>query len=129
MPPNADVICLPREATRGARYQRAMSPFVRATGVAGLTTGVGFVLFTTVPGITRSPPAIVTTDTRAYCLELSAKLAELVRIAPRPPQDEVLGMGTEGRQLCDEGQVRGGIKRLRGGVTVMLRDLDERGEP
>jgi hypothetical protein len=109
--------------------QGAMSPLARTTGVAGLTTGLGIALMATVPGVSHSPPAVVTTDTAAYCRELSAKLTELVRIAPRPPEDEVLSMGVEGRHLCDEGQVRGGILRLRRGVTVMLRDLDARGEP
>lgn len=106
-----------------------MSPLARATGFAGLTAGVGLAVITAVPGIGQPPPAIVTTDTAAYCRQLSDKLTELVRIAPRPPEDEVLGMGVEGRHLCDEGQVRGGILRLRRGVMVMLHDLDERGEP
>lgn len=106
-----------------------MSPLVRTTGLAGLTAGLGIALIATVPGVSQPPAVVVTTDTAAYCRELSGKLTELVRIAPRPPEDEVLDMGTEGRHLCEEGQVRGGILRLRRGVMVMLRDLDERGEP
>lgn len=106
-----------------------MSPLIRATGLAGLAAGLGIALIAAVPVIGQPPPAIVTTDTASYCRELSDKLTELVRIAPRPPEDEVLDMGSEGRHLCDEGQVRGGILRLRRGVMVMLRDLDERGEP
>ncbi len=106
-----------------------MSPLVRATGVAGLAAGVGLAIVASVPGIGQPPPAVITTDTVAYCNELSDKLAELIKIAPRPPEDEVLGMGTEGRHLCAEGQVRGGILRLRRAVLVMLQDLDERGEP
>jgi hypothetical protein len=107
-----------------------MSPLVRTTGIAGLaTTGLGVVLVTAVPSVRQSPPAVITTDTPAYCRELSNKLAELVRIAPRPPEDEVLSMGTDGRHLCREGHIRGGILRLRHGVMVMLRDLDQRGEP
>lgn len=107
-----------------------MSPLVRASGFAGLAAGVGLAVVASVPGIGQPPPpAIVTTDTAAYCHELSDKLAELVKIAPRPPEDEVLGMGAEGRHLCAEGQVRGGILRLRRAVLVMLQDLDERGEP
>lgn len=109
--------------------QKTMSPLVRNTGVAGLTTGLGIVLLATVPGVSRAPPAVVTTDTAAYCRELAAKLSELIRIAPRPPEDEVLNMDVEGRNLCEQGQVRGGILRIRRGVTVMLRDLDARGEP
>ena len=105
-----------------------MWPLVRTTGLAGLTTGLGFVLVAGVPG-GQSPPAVVTTDTPAYCRELSNKLTELVRIAPRPPDDEVLSMGAEGRHLCDEGQIRNGIRRLRSGVMLMMHDLDQRGEP
>lgn len=106
-----------------------MSPLLRATVLTGLAAGVGIILIAAVPGIGQPPPVVITTDTTAYCRELSDKLAELVRIAPRPPEDEVLNMGTEGRHLCDEGQVRPGLSRLRRGVTVMLEDLDERGEP
>lgn len=109
--------------------QRLMSPLARNAGVAGLTAGLGIALLATVPGVSHAPPAVVTTDTAAYCRQLSAKLTELIRIAPRPPEDAVLSMGVEGRHLCDEGQVRGGILRLRRGVTVMLHDLDARGEP
>jgi hypothetical protein len=107
-----------------------MSPLARTTGIAGLTTtGLGVVLAAAVSGVRPSPPAVITTDTPAYCQELSDKLSELIRIAPRPPEDEVLNMGTDGRHLCEEGQIRGGILRLRRGVKVMLQDLDERGEP
>ncbi len=107
-----------------------MSPLVRTTGIVGLTTtGLGMLLATAVPSVHPLPPAIITTDTLAYCRELSDKLSELIRIAPRPPEDEVLSMGTNGRHLCQEGQVRGGILRLRRGVKVMLQDLDQRGEP
>lgn len=106
-----------------------MSPLARTTGVAGLTTGLGIVLMATVPGVGQSPPAVITTDTLAYCRELSSKLSELIRIAPRPPEDEVLNMGVEGRHMCDQGQIRGGILHLRRGVMVMLHDLDARGEP
>ncbi len=106
-----------------------MSPLVRTTGFAGLTAGLGIALAAGVPNAGEPPVAIITTDTAAYCRELSDKLAELIRIAPRPPEDEVLSMGAEGRHLCGQGQIRGGILRLRRGVLVMLRDLDQRGEP
>lgn len=107
-----------------------MSPLLRVSGIAGLAAGVGLVVVASVPGIGQPPPpAVVTTDTVAYCHELSDKLIELVKIAPRPPEDQVLGMGAEGRHLCADGQVRGGILRLRRAVMVMLQDLDARGEP
>jgi hypothetical protein len=109
-----------------------MSPLVRTTGIAGLTTtGLGMLLVATVPSARpyQSPPAVVTTDTVAYCRELSEKFAELIRVAPRPPEDEVLSMGTDGRHLCQEGKIRGGLLRLRRGVLVMMRNLDQRGEP
>lgn len=86
-------------------------------------------LVAAVPSVPQSPPAVVTTDTAAYCRELSDKLAELISIAPRPPEDEVLSMDTDGRHLCQEGKIRGGLSRLRRAVKVMLRYLDQRGEP
>ncbi len=106
-----------------------MSPLARTTGVAGITAGVGLVLLTGVHGVIRSPPFVVTTDTQRYCRQLLERVTELVRMSAAPVPTEVASLSVEGRQLCDEGQVRGGVIRLRRAVMVMTNEVDERGEP
>jgi hypothetical protein len=106
-----------------------MSPLARTTGFAGLAAGVGVALAMVLPRAHESPPVIITSDTQVYCDQLSNKLHELIRVAPRPPQTEVLWLGDEGRRLCDTGEIRGGILRLRRGIMLMMHQLDERGEP
>ncbi len=101
----------------------------RTTGFVGVAAGLGIAVIAVMPGVSQSPPAVITTDTVGYCRQLSDKLAELVQIAPRPPETSVFALAGEGRRLCDVGQVRPGIHRLREGVRLMLQDLDERGEP
>jgi hypothetical protein len=108
----------------------AMSPLARTTtGVAGLAAGVGVVLSVMLPGTPPAPPVIVTSDTRVFCQHLSHKLSDMVRVSPRPPELEVLTLGDEGRHLCDIGEIRGGILRLRRGMMLLTHDLDERNEP
>lgn len=107
-----------------------MSPLARTTGFAGLAAGIGIIAAAVMlPRPAHSPPVVVTSDTEAFCQHLSAKLRDLVRVAPRPPEAEVLTLGAEGRHLCQVGEVRGGILRLRRGVMLMMHELDQRGEP
>lgn len=101
----------------------------RTTGFVGIAAGLGILVTAVIPGVGQSPPAVITTDTEQYCRQLAEKLSELVQIAPRAPEIEVFTLSGEGRHLCDMGQVRGGILRLRRGMMLMMRDLDERGEP
>jgi hypothetical protein len=65
-------------------------------------------------------PAQVTTDTPQYCLQLLDRVSELVRTHAHPPQ-EVTNLSTEGQRMCDQGQTRGGIMRLRRAL-VLLRN-------
>ena len=55
-----------------------------------------------------APVLEVTTDSRAYCRTLSRQI-ETYRNLSR----EVRDLQAEGGMLCDQGQVRGGINRLR----------------
>ena len=59
-------------------------------------------------------PMVVTSDTNAYCLSLWQQIHVH---APLPR--EVRDLQTEGRNLCREGQVRGGINRLRRALMVL----------
>jgi hypothetical protein len=71
----------------------------------------------------ESPPVEVTTDTPAYCRHLSDQVGERVRAMTSPPP-EVIRLSDEGERLCGEGQVRGGIMRLRRAWLLMAHPQD-----
>ncbi|WP_372620468.1 hypothetical protein [Falsiroseomonas sp.] len=54
-------------------------------------------------------PVRVTTDSSAYCEELSARFEEQPGAAP----GEARALAEEGRKLCETGFVRTGIAKLR----------------
>ncbi len=60
---------------------------------------------------------IVTSDSRAYCRTLSIAIE-----AHGPLPREVSDLKAEGDGLCGEGQVRGGIARLRRALMVLHQD-------
>ena len=68
-----------------------------------------------------APVLEVTTDSRAYCQTLSRQI-ETYRSLPR----EVRELQLEGRTLCSEGHVRGGINRLRRALMVMRAPPEDR---
>ena len=63
-------------------------------------------------------PPQVTTDTPQYCLQLLDQVSEEVRVSAHPPQ-EVSNLSTEGQRMCDQGQTRGGIMRLRRALVLL----------
>ena len=67
-------------------------------------------------------PMEVTTDTPEYCLYLQDRVRTLVVAATAPPAHEVTDLSTEGRRMCDHGQTRGGIMRLRRALLLLQRD-------
>lgn len=64
-------------------------------------------------------PVEVTSDTREYCLELLDRVSDLVRLSAAPVPPDVTTLSTEGEKLCDNGQLRGGILRLRRALMMM----------
>jgi len=66
----------------------------------------------------QATPAQITTDTPQYCLQLLDEVSELVRGAVHPPE-EVSNLSTEGQRMCDQGQTRGGILRLRRALVLL----------
>lgn len=75
--------------------------------------------------VAEDQPMRVTTDTLEYCLQLHDRVEEMSRVAPAPPP-EVTSLATEGQHLCEQGQLRGGILRLRRALMLLLhqqRDL------
>ena len=99
-----------------------MPPLARTTGFAGMATtlGLGAVLLGTLPVVGQSQPQRVTSDTPEYCLHLLDRVSELVRVAAVPPPQEVTYLSSEGQRMCDQGQTRGGILRLRRALMLMM---------
>jgi hypothetical protein len=100
-----------------------MSIPARLYGVASLLlcAGAGVALLPPATGQSvsnQAAPDRVTTDTPAYCLQLLDRVSELVRALPSPPQ-EVTSLSTEGQRMCDQGQTRGGIMRLRRALVLL----------
>ncbi len=69
----------------------------------------------------RSNAEEVTTDTPQYCLHLLDMVSEMVRRSVQPPPHEVTDLSAEGQRMCDHGQTRGGILRLRRALLLMMR--------
>ncbi|MBV9735215.1 MAG: hypothetical protein JO209_04850 [Acidisphaera sp.] len=64
-------------------------------------------------------PAQITTDTPDYCVQLHEQVGREVRAAPLPPPPDVGLLSDQGQHMCDQGQVRGGIARLRRALVLM----------
>ncbi len=105
----------------------AMSLNARTISLAGMVAclGLGAVLVGAMPVVGQPPPQRVTSDTPEYCLRLLDRVSELVRIASVPPPQEVTSLSSEGQRMCDQGQTRGGILRLRRALMLMLHQGDE----
>lgn len=69
-----------------------------------------------------SPPMEITSDTPEYCQKLLVRISELIRMATAPVPHEATDLTTEGGQMCDHGQTRGGIMRLRTALMIMEKD-------
>lgn len=90
-----------------------MSPAQRLSTCVIMVAGLALVAgAATLEAGAQSAPLEVTTDTSDYCQHLSAQVVEREKaLNPAPP--DVVRLSDEGERLCDEGQVRGGIQRLR----------------
>lgn len=64
-----------------------------------------------------APPMVVTTDTDAYCTTLSRQIDQHRGALP----EAVAQLRAQGLRLCADGQVRGGINRLRRALVVLDR--------
>jgi hypothetical protein len=69
--------------------------------------------------IAQADPMQVTTDTPEYCRKLLNRIGEVVRLATQPVPRNAADLTTEGQRMCDHGQTRGGIMRLRSALMLM----------
>ncbi len=79
-----------------------------------------------VAGLARAdetPSFVLSSDTPAYCAQLARQVADR-----RSMSLDVQRLLSEGREMCESGQVRGGIRRLRRAL-VLLHHRAIRDEP
>jgi hypothetical protein len=66
----------------------------------------------------EAPPIPLTSDTPQYC----AQLAEAIT-ARHSTLPEVLRLLADGREMCDQGEVRSGLRRLRRALVILDRKI------
>ncbi len=121
-PTNFLVMPPPLTGETGRVILSAMFSTTRAPGMLATAAGfgLGLALMGAVPGVGQPAPQRVISDTPEYCLRLLDRVSEMVRVASVPPPQEVASLSTEGQRMCDQGQTRGGILRLRRALMLMM---------
>ena len=69
------------------------------------------------------PPITLTSDTPEYCAQLAKQVADRHSTMP-----EVVRLLGDGRELCDQGEVRHGIRQLRRALVMLHRKRPLRDE-
>ena len=110
----ANAIVIPAQLSREAAG-------ISVPNMRSLAIGLAAIWFGLAPVGAQSPPQQVTSDTPEYCLHLLDLVSEMVRGAPTPPPQEVTYLSSEGQRMCDQGQTRGGILRLRQALVLMMQ--------
>jgi len=94
-------------------FNRALRPFTTAYWAAGLAASWAVAAGCTA-GAQEAPPPMVLTDTVEYCTHLQ----HLILDRPvRPP--DVNRLFTEGRRMCEHGEIRRGVSRLRSAIWLL----------
>jgi hypothetical protein len=102
-----------------------MTRVARVFDVAGLLLCVSAWMAMS-PVFGHPAPQQVTTDTPQYCLVLLDRVSDLVRGLTVPPPQEVTNLSSAGQQMCDQGQTRGGIMRLREALVLLQAQQKQR---
>jgi hypothetical protein len=92
----------------------------RPAALLPVAFGLGLALTLDPSSVTGQTAALeITSDTPEYCLHLLDRVSSLVRESVQPPPHEVTDLSSEGQRMCDHGQTRGGIMRLRRALVLM----------
>lgn len=99
-----------------------MSPWLRISGLAALAVTLALAVWPDLSSRQEpARPARITTDTAAYCRQLTDRVDAMVLAAPPPVPPEALRLRAEGRRMCGQGQVRDGLICLRRAVLLLRR--------
>ena len=79
---------------------------------------------TPVPAASQSAPQVMT-DTPQYCDQLLSRLDAMVHLLAETPSAEITSLSDEGRKLCEQGQARSGIARVRRALVLLKRQETE----
>ena len=113
----------PRQRQGCCALVAGMSCVARPSGFVALL----LVVAAGMPLRAQQAPQRVTSDTPQYCMVLLDRVSELVRDMETPPPQEVTSLSTEGQRMCDKGQTRGGITRLRRALVLLRGQALEAG--
>jgi hypothetical protein len=72
------------------------------------------------PPLAESPPHMIT-DSREYCAHLTSEMTKMGNRQPKPAP-YVRDLADEGKRMCDRGQYRAGVARLRRALILMRSD-------
>lgn len=102
----------------GPRFGRiALSGGMIACASLGLSIGCA-----SADARSQQVPMEVTSDTPEYCQKLVDRVHDLEEVAPGKPPREVADLSVEGQKMCQKGQTRGGILRLRQAILMMKHE-------
>jgi hypothetical protein len=73
-------------------------------------------LLVAMPAFGQERPMMITSDTPEYCEQLQARVAQFGFGDP-----DVQRLVTEGKRMCDHGEIRGGIARMRRALMMQLK--------
>jgi hypothetical protein len=74
-----------------------------------------FWLLVATPALADDPPSFaLTTDTPQYCAQLAKQVSDKHSQIP-----DVQRLFDEGHDMCERGQIRGGIRRLRRALVIL----------
>jgi hypothetical protein len=93
-----------------------MSPLIRFTALPAAALALGLWQFAGAQS-TPEEPTRVLTDTPEYCAQLAGEAAQETQA--KPPAPDLVVLITEGQRMCQQGQIRGGILRLRRALMLM----------
>jgi hypothetical protein len=71
------------------------------------------------PVSAEDDPTRVLTDTPAYCLQLQLMVEDVLRQTTSPPPWGVAMLAADGERLCEQGQIHGGVTRLRRALVLL----------
>ncbi len=67
----------------------------------------------------QTPPPRITSDTAEYCAALKQRFDGIARRAQTPVTAEVSELYIAGGRMCEHGQIRGGLLRLRRAIVIL----------